>query len=171
MKCKLNTDIQKTFETADDVAEYMVDYVDKNAESITFLADVDIADAIMNSIMDTCDYAYLYTNIDMSDTNSVYEVILDEDYGIYVGKVGSSDGEYKIPTDEYIMAHDSVNTGYLYFLHRHEIEFELVDIEEFYDFFEPYYKSDYNEDNEIEIHSSFVMSYTNPSGETILCFT
>ena len=107
----------------------------------------------------------------MSDTNSVYEVVLDEDYCIYVGKVGNSDREYKIPTDEYIMVHDSVNTGYLFFLHEHKIEFELVDIEEFYDFFEPYYKSDYNEDNEIEIHSSFVMSYTNPSGETILCFT
>ncbi len=162
-KIEFNTDVTETFETADDTAKYIMDYVLDNYEEASFVGDSEIVNAVLNSLVEICDYGSLEANINVNDTGNLYGLSLDEDMNIYVACLGNAKIGYALDFDGHVFADGgSTPLSYLTKLFELEVEFDTIELEEFIDTFEPLYKADYAEGNEYNIDSSSKIAVRTP---------
>lgn len=171
-RIEFKTDITETFETADDTAKYIMDYVLDNYEEVSFIGDSEIVNAVLTSLIEVCDYGNLNANIDVNDVDNLYGVSLDENCNIHVSCIGNAQNGYGIDFDGRVLI-DSGTTplSYLARLFKYEIEFDIVEIEEFADTFEPLYKADQPEENEFDIDSSSLFALRTPDGSIVIYYS
>lgn len=124
------------YSTVQELIEEMIGYVEDECEEISYIANAEKVQEALSAMMADYSYNGLHTNLNTDDTVNLYAFTIDEDYNVYVKRVGNRYDGYVMDFNGAIILDDRVPYSFMAHLDKNEYAYVIVHIDEFEEHFE-----------------------------------
>lgn len=123
------------YSTVDELIEEMIGYVEDECEEISYIANAEKVQEALSVMMNDYSYNELHVSLNTEDTINLYAFTIDEDYNVYVERVGNRYDGYIMDFCGAIILDDRVPYSFMTHLDKCEYTYVIVHIDEFEEYF------------------------------------
>ena len=119
----------KSYRSINDVVDKAIDlFFNSDNNSVAFVCYEDTLSVILGILLYGYNFDIGYINIDNSSYRDLYEILIDEDYSVYISPIKEDGDNYRLSNINMRFVDDEVSTRYIRALESNHAKYEVFSV-------------------------------------------